>query len=63
MKAISNADTGGNRTRVSRKPWNYRTYETISGYGFTTPAILAILAFTIIPILMAVALVFMKYDI
>ncbi|MBE0699547.1 MAG: sugar ABC transporter permease [Anaerolineaceae bacterium] len=63
MKDISNADTGGNRTRVSRKPWNYRTYESISGYGFTTPAILAILAFTIIPILMAVALVFMKYDI
>jgi multiple sugar transport system permease protein len=63
MKAISNADTGANPARARSKPWNYRTYETISGYGFTAPAILAILAFTIIPIIMAVALIFMKYDI
>ena len=44
------------------KGWNYKKTETAAGYGFITPAVLAILAFLIIPILMSIGLVFMKYD-
>lgn len=44
------------------KKWTYRTYETLAGYGFITPAILSIITFLILPILIAIILVFMEYD-
>jgi len=43
--------------------WNYRNYETLAAYGFILPAILGVLVFVIGPILIAIVLVFMKYDI
>jgi len=60
MGAIS-----GTSGSIHPKPrgWNYRNYETLTAYGFVLPAILGVLVFVIGPILMAVGLVFMKYDI
>ncbi len=60
MGAISG--TSGTVPQKSRG-WNYRNYETLTAYGFVLPAILGVLVFVIGPILMAVGLVFMKYDI
>jgi multiple sugar transport system permease protein len=62
MGAVTNveASPGGARHKTR---WNYRTYEAASGYLMVTPAVLSIAVFLILPILMAVALVFMKYDI
>ncbi len=45
-------------TSTKARGWNYKKSETIAGYGFITPAVLAILVFLIIPILMSIALVF-----
>ena len=41
----------------------YRSYETLAGYVFVLPAVLAIMFFVVIPIFIAIGLVFMKYDI
>ncbi len=49
-------------TGIRTRGWNYKKTETAAGYGFITPAVLAILAFLIVPILMSIGLVFMKYD-
>jgi multiple sugar transport system permease protein len=46
-----------------RKRWNYHRYEALAAYGFILPAVLSITVFTIIPIFIAIGLVFMKYDI
>lgn len=51
---------GGEKSKPSR--WTFRTYETFAGYGFVTPAVLSIIAFLVLPILMAIVLVFMEYD-
>ena len=61
MTAIS---TPGNVTPNLKPPrWNFRRAEALAAYGFVSPAVLGILFFLIVPIFMAVALVFMKYDI
>jgi multiple sugar transport system permease protein len=49
-------------TGIRTRGWNYKKTETAAAYGFITPAVLAILAFLIVPILMSIALVVMKYD-
>ena len=49
-------------TGIRSRGWNYKKTEAAAGYGFITPAVLAILAFLIVPILMSIVLVFMKYD-
>jgi len=49
-------------TGIRTRGWNYKKSEAAAGYGFITPAVLAIMAFLIVPILMSIALVFMKYD-
>ena len=59
MTAIS---TSGKVERGPRR-WNYRQAETVAGYGFVAPAVLGVIFFLIVPILMAVGLVFMRYDI
>jgi len=50
-------------TGTRARGWNYKKAEATAGYGFVAPAVLAILIFLILPILMSIALVFMKYDI
>ncbi len=47
---------------VPKKAWSFRRQEAATGYLFILPAVLAILGFLVIPILMSIALVFMKYD-
>ena len=49
-------------TGIRTRGWNYKKTETAAGYGFIAPAVLAILLFLIIPIIMSIGLVFMKYD-
>jgi len=49
-------------TSIKTRGWNYQKVETAAGYGFITPAVLAIFAFLIVPIFMSIGLVFMKYD-
>jgi multiple sugar transport system permease protein len=63
MGAMTNVGNGPGGERHKPTWWNYRTYESASGYLFITPAVLSILIFLVLPILMAVVLVFMKYDI
>ena len=40
-----------------------RRQEMLAGYGFVLPAFLALLLFLIVPILAALVLVFMNYDV
>jgi len=63
MGAITGTSEPASRVQPRSKGWNYRKYEAVAGYGFILPAILGVTFFILIPILMAVALVFMKYDI
>lgn len=53
----SQAKRSGGRWRSNRMQ------ETLAGYGFVLPAFLALLLFLIIPILAALVLVFMNYDV
>lgn len=62
MKAVARTEDVAGKARPAHKAWTYRTYEAISGYGFVLPAVIAILMFTVLPILMAIVMVFMKYD-
>jgi multiple sugar transport system permease protein len=50
--------------RFSRKiNWNYRKQEAAAGFLFITPAVLSIMVFLVVPILMSIVLVFLKYDV
>ena len=63
MSAINSTEgvTGG--AYHKKRGLTYRSYETLAGYVFVLPAVLAILFFVVIPIFIAIGLVFMKYDI
>lgn len=63
MSVFPSAEKLAQGTRASEKPGRFRMKEALAGYGFVTPAVLAIMVFTIIPIFFAIALVFMEYDI
>jgi multiple sugar transport system permease protein len=63
MKAATSAGDIAGKSRPKWLEWNYRKYEAVSGYMFVLPAVLAILAFTVVPIFISFGLVFMKYDI
>jgi multiple sugar transport system permease protein len=63
MGAISGIKKLTAEPRPGPRRWNYRRNEALAGYGFVLPAILAILIFLILPIFIAIGLVFMKYDI
>lgn len=63
MGVLTTPDSAVSGAISQRKRWNFYRYEALAGYGFVFPAVLAILVFTIIPIFMALGLVFMKYDI
>ena len=62
MKVLTRREDVKEGAGLSHKGWTFRTYEAVSGYGFVLPAVVAILVFTVLPILMAIGLVFMKYD-
>ena len=63
MSAINSTEgvTGG--AYHKKRGLTYRSYETLAGYVFVLPAVLAIMFFVVIPIFIAIGLVFMKYDI
>jgi multiple sugar transport system permease protein len=61
MGAIASNPASDKGRQIARR-WNYHKYEAAAGYTFIAPALLATLVFLIIPIFMAIALVFMKYD-
>jgi multiple sugar transport system permease protein len=63
MSAINSTEgvTGG--AYHKKRGLTYRSYETLAGYVFVLPSVLAILFFVIIPIIIAIGLVFMQYDI
>jgi len=63
MGVLSSPDSVVAGGLKERKRWNFHWYEALAGYGFVLPAIVAILVFTIIPIFIALGLVFMEYDI
>lgn len=63
MGAFTGPDSAVTGVFKERKRWNFHRYEALAGYGFVLPAVIAILVFTIIPIFIALGLVFMKYDI
>ncbi len=63
MGAIPGARDITSGVRPKSRGWNNRRYEALAGYGFILPAILGVLFFIVLPILIAIALVFMKYDI
>jgi multiple sugar transport system permease protein len=63
MTAITNPENIADQIKPKQRRWNYRQAETVAAYGFISPAVLGILFFLIVPILMSIALVFMKYDI
>jgi multiple sugar transport system permease protein len=63
MTAISNPENVVTNVKPKSRRWNYRKEEAVAAYIFIAPAVLGILFFLLIPILMAIALVFMKYDI
>jgi multiple sugar transport system permease protein len=62
MRVTTSVENVAGAPSPVRKGWTFRNYEMLSGYGFALPAILAISVFTLLPILMALGLVFMKYD-
>lgn len=63
MTAISNPGNVVQDNKPKPRRWNYRRAEGVAAYGFITPAVLGILFFLILPIIMAIGLVFMRYDI
>jgi multiple sugar transport system permease protein len=63
MKALISTEGAAAGTQNQKRGWTFRKYEMITGYTFVLPSVLAILLFTIIPIFIAIGLVFMKYDI
>jgi multiple sugar transport system permease protein len=63
MGAMTGTSPASGRARGKARAWNFRRQEATLGYVFISPAILAISGFLIVPIIMSVALVFMKYDV
>jgi multiple sugar transport system permease protein len=63
MSAINSTESATSDAYHKKRGLTYRSYETIWGYTFVIPAVLAIMFFLVIPILIAIGLVFMKYDI
>jgi multiple sugar transport system permease protein len=63
MSSITGTGDSAGGTYHKPRGLNYRTSETIAGYGFVFPAVVGILLFLILPIFIAIVLVFMKYDI
>lgn len=62
MGALTSPEAVAGAVRA-QKGWSFRKYETIAGYSFILPSVLTILVFTVIPIFIAIGLVFMDYDI
>ena len=64
MSTTATNYTPASQAKGSGGRWrSNRMQETLAGYGFVLPAFLALLLFLIVPILAALVLVFMNYDV